>query len=110
VTKELLAIALGLAVHCEPCTRIHIKKARSMGIGAAEMEEAAALAVAFAGCRALMLWNALKRDCRKVHRASTWVRSFVSTLQDPRSRKMFSTTESQGDHSGGKPHGCYSGK
>lgn len=62
VTKELLAIALGLAVHCEPCTRIHIKKARSMGIGAAEMEEAAALAVAFAGCRALMLWNALKRE------------------------------------------------
>jgi len=62
VTKELVAIALGLAVHCESCSRIHIKKAKSMGIGNTEIEEAAALAVAFAGCRALMLWNELKKD------------------------------------------------
>ena len=62
VTKELMAIALGLAVHCVPCTKIHIRKARSMGIGVAEMEEAAALAVAFSGCRALMLWNELKKE------------------------------------------------
>jgi len=62
VTKELVAISLGLAVHCESCSRIHIKKAKSMGIGNAEIEEAAALAVAFAGCRALMLWNELKKE------------------------------------------------
>ncbi len=62
VTKELLAVALGLAVHCVPCTRIHLKKARQMGIGQAELEEAAALAVAFSGCRALMLWNELKQE------------------------------------------------
>jgi len=62
VTKELMAIALGLAVHCVPCTRIHIKKAKSMGIGLKEMEEAAALAVAFSGCRSLMLWNELKKE------------------------------------------------
>ena len=62
VTKELIAVALGLAVHCVPCSRIHIKKAKSMGIGAKELEESAALAVAFAGCRALMLWNELKKE------------------------------------------------
>ncbi len=60
VTKELMAVALGLAVGCVPCVKIHIKKARAMGIGEDELEEAAALATAFAGCRALMLWQELK--------------------------------------------------
>ncbi|MCG2678582.1 MAG: carboxymuconolactone decarboxylase family protein [Kiritimatiellae bacterium] len=62
VTKELLAIALGLAVHCVPCSRIHIEKAKKIGIGKAEIEEAAALAIAFSGCRAFMLWNELKQE------------------------------------------------
>ena len=62
VTKELIAVSLGLAVHCIPCSRIHIKKALAMGMGKDELEEAAALAVAFAGCRALMLWNELKKE------------------------------------------------
>lgn len=62
VTKELLAIALGLAVHCVPCSRMHIRKAKEMGISKDEIEEAAALAVAFAGCRCLMLWNELKKE------------------------------------------------
>jgi hypothetical protein len=31
-----------------------------MGIGDAELEEAAAIATAFSGCRAMMLWNELK--------------------------------------------------
>jgi selenide,water dikinase len=61
VTKELLAVALGLAVHCVPCTKLHLEKAKKMGIGAAELEEAAALAIAFSGCRALMLWNEIKQ-------------------------------------------------
>lgn len=62
VTKELMAIALGLAVHCVPCSRMHIRKAKEMGISKAEIEEAAALAVAFSGCRALMLWNEVRKD------------------------------------------------
>ena len=62
VTKEYIAMALGLAVHCVPCATLHINKAKSMGIGAQEMEEAAALTVAFGGCRALMLWNELKKE------------------------------------------------
>jgi AhpD family alkylhydroperoxidase len=62
VTKELIAVALGLAVNCVPCSKIHIKKARDMGLGDAELEEAAALATAFGGCRAMMLWNELKKE------------------------------------------------
>lgn len=62
VTKEYLAIALALAVNCVPCARMHIKKAKSMGIGVQELDEAAALAVAFGGCRVLMLWNELKKE------------------------------------------------
>jgi pyruvate dehydrogenase E2 component (dihydrolipoamide acetyltransferase) len=62
VNKELIAIALALAVHCVSCSKIHIKKAKSMGISTQEIEEAAALAVAFAGCRTLMLWNELKKE------------------------------------------------
>ena len=62
VTKELIAIALGLAVNCVPCSKIHIKKAKAMGISNEELEETAALATAFGGCRALMLWNQLKKE------------------------------------------------
>lgn len=62
VTKELIAVALSLAVHCVPCARIHLRKAKEMGIGDAELEEAAAIATAFAGCRAMMLWNELKNE------------------------------------------------
>ena len=62
VTKEIMAIALGLAVHCVPCSRTHMEKAKKMGISNEEIEEAAALAVAFSGCRALMLWNELKKE------------------------------------------------
>lgn len=62
VTKELLAVALSLAVNCMPCSRIHIKKAKEMGIGKDELEEAASLATVFAGCRAMMLWNQLKKE------------------------------------------------
>ncbi|MBN2447657.1 MAG: selenide, water dikinase SelD [Phycisphaerae bacterium] len=64
VTKELMAVALGLAVGCVPCVKIHLRKSLAMGIGMPELEEAAALATAFAGCRALMLWNELKRDAQ----------------------------------------------
>ena len=53
---------MGLAVHCVPCSRIHIKKAMEMGISKEEMEEAASLAVAFSGCRAMMLWNQMKEE------------------------------------------------
>jgi selenide,water dikinase len=62
VTKELLAVALALVVDCEQCARIHIRKAMESGIGRDELEEAAALAVAFGGCRVMMLWTRMKKE------------------------------------------------
>ena len=62
VTKEYIAIALALAVNCVPCAKIHIKKAKAMGIGIQELDEAVALAVAFGGCRVLMMWNEMKKE------------------------------------------------
>ena len=61
-TKEYIAIALALAVNCVPCARIHLKKAKIMGMTLKEIEEVAALAIAFGGCRAMMLWNELKKE------------------------------------------------
>ena len=57
VQKELMTIALSVAVQCEPCLKIHLDKARGMGISAEEMEEAAWMGVAFGGCKAMMFWK-----------------------------------------------------
>ena len=48
-TKRLLAIALSVLSRCEPCAKLHIAKAREMGISQAEIDEAAWMAIAFGG-------------------------------------------------------------
>ena len=58
--KELMAISLSLLTKCEPCVKIHIDKARSLGIGDEEIAEAVWLAVGFGGAPILMFYNALK--------------------------------------------------
>lgn len=56
-TKKLLAIALSVAQRCKPCLEIHMRGALVMGITRAEIDEAAQLAIAFAGCPAMMLYK-----------------------------------------------------
>ena len=56
-SKKLMAIALSLAHHCEPCLRIHLKGALDMGIPMAAIDEAAALAVEFGGCTSMMFYK-----------------------------------------------------
>ncbi|MCE5252162.1 selenide, water dikinase SelD [bacterium] len=63
-TKKLMEIALSVAQRCKPCLIYHIKSARSMGITKPEIEEAAHLGVAFAGCPALTLY---KEVCRELN-------------------------------------------
>jgi AhpD family alkylhydroperoxidase len=63
VQKELMTIALSVAVQCEPCLKLHLDKARSMGIAPAEIEEAAWMGVAFGGCKAMMFWQERSRSC-----------------------------------------------
>ena len=61
--KKLIAIALSVAQRCRPCLVAHIKGALSMGITETEIEEAAALAVAFSGSPSLMLY---KEVCKEI--------------------------------------------
>jgi selenide,water dikinase len=55
--KKLMAVALSIAQRCKPCLIIHMKGALAMGITKAEIEEVASLAVSFAGCPSLMLYQ-----------------------------------------------------
>jgi selenide,water dikinase len=59
-SKELTAISLSLLAKCEPCVKLHIDKARSLGVGDAEISEAVWLAVGFGGAPVLMFYNNLK--------------------------------------------------
>lgn len=56
-SKKLMAIILSIAHHCHPCLKIHLQGAVKMGIGKAEIDEAANLAIAFGGCTAMMFYK-----------------------------------------------------
>ena len=60
-TKKAMEIALSLLAKCEPCVKIHIKKAREMGFSQEEIDEAAWMAVAFGGAPTMMFYNEVKR-------------------------------------------------
>ena len=59
IQKELITLALSVALQCEPCLKTHLSKAASMGITGAEIEEAAWLGVAFGGAKAMMFWKGM---------------------------------------------------
>lgn len=42
-TKELIAIGTSFAANCQPCLTFHVDKARNLGIGEDEINEAIAL-------------------------------------------------------------------
>jgi AhpD family alkylhydroperoxidase len=62
VQKELMTIALSVATRCEPCIKVHLEKARVMGISREEIEEAALMGVAFGGASAMMFWTEVSRS------------------------------------------------
>ena len=59
-TKQAMALALSVLAKCEPCVKIHLKKARDMGFSPAEIDEAVWMAIAFGGAPTLMFYNRLK--------------------------------------------------
>ncbi len=59
-TKQALSLALSIVTRCEPCTRVHIAKARKMGFSQAEIDEAAWLAISFGGSPVMMFYNSFK--------------------------------------------------
>ncbi|MBN1865736.1 selenide, water dikinase SelD [Candidatus Sumerlaeota bacterium] len=58
--KRLMSIALSVAQKCEPCLKIHMRKALDEGIPLDEIEEAAWLAISFAGSPAMMLYREIR--------------------------------------------------
>ena len=52
--KELIALALGVAAHCDPCIGFHMKALVKLGVTRMEVEEALAVAVYMGGGPSLM--------------------------------------------------------
>jgi selenide,water dikinase len=48
-TKQAMAIALSVATRCEPCLKMHLKKAKEKGFTQDEIEEAAWMGISFGG-------------------------------------------------------------
>jgi len=59
-TKQALAIALAVITKCEPCAKIHIRKAREMGFTQEEIDEAAWCAISFGGSPVMMFYNGVR--------------------------------------------------
>ena len=53
-TKELIALTLGVAAHCDACIGFHVQTLVKLGITRAELEEALAMAVYMGGGPSLM--------------------------------------------------------
>ncbi len=61
-TKQAMAIALSVATRCEPCLIMHLKKAREKGFTQDEIDEAAWMAISFAGSPAMVFYEQLKNS------------------------------------------------
>ena len=53
-TKELIALAIGVAVHCDPCIGFHAKALRRLGATREEVAEAIGVSIYMGGGPALM--------------------------------------------------------
>ena len=53
-TKELMALVLGVAGHCDPCIGFHVKALVRLGVTRLEVEETLAVAVYMGGGPSLM--------------------------------------------------------
>ena len=56
-TKQAMAIALSVATRCEPCLKMHLKKAKEKGFTQDEIDEAAWMGISFAGSPAMTFYE-----------------------------------------------------
>ncbi|NIP23537.1 MAG: selenide, water dikinase SelD [Phycisphaerae bacterium] len=61
-TKQAVALSLSVLAKCEPCVKMHIKKARKMGFSQEEIDEAAWMGIAFGGSPVMMFYNGVKNS------------------------------------------------
>ncbi len=61
-TKQAMAIALSVALRCEPCLKMHLQNARKKGFTQDEIDEAAWMGISFAGSPAMVFYEQLKNS------------------------------------------------
>ena len=61
-TKQAMAIALSVALRCEPCLKTHLKKARDKGFTQDEIDEAAWMGIGFGGSPTMVFYDQLKNS------------------------------------------------
>jgi selenide,water dikinase len=59
-TKQAMAIALSVALRCEPCLKMHLKNAQKKGFSPDEIDEAAWMGISFAGSPAMVFYEQIK--------------------------------------------------
>jgi selenide,water dikinase len=63
-TKQAINIALSVATRCEPCIKMHLKKARDKGFTQEEIDEAAWMGVSFGGSPSMALYQQVSSPTR----------------------------------------------
>jgi selenide,water dikinase len=61
-TKQAIAIALSVALRCEPCLKMHLKNARNKGFTQDEIDEAAWMGISFGGSPTMVFYEQLKNQ------------------------------------------------
>ncbi|MFC1635895.1 selenide, water dikinase SelD [Planctomycetota bacterium] len=61
-TKQAMAIALSVAMRCEPCLKMHLKNAKEKGFTQDEIDEAAWMGISFAGSPAMVFYEQHKNS------------------------------------------------
>jgi len=61
-TKQAMAIALSVATRCEPCLKMHLKKAKEKGFIQDEIDEAAWMGISFGGPPTMVFYEQLKNS------------------------------------------------
>ena len=61
-TKQAMAIALSVALRCEPCLKMHLKKARDKGFTQDEIDEAAWMGISFGGSPTMVFYEQHKNS------------------------------------------------
>ena len=61
-TKQAMAIALSVALRCEPCLKMHLKKAKEKGFTQDEIDEAAWMGISFGGSPTMVFYEQLKNS------------------------------------------------
>ncbi|MHC4207261.1 MAG: carboxymuconolactone decarboxylase family protein, partial [Planctomycetota bacterium] len=61
-TKQAIAIALSVALRCEPCLKMHLKNAKQKGFTQDEIDEAAWMGISFGGSPTMVFYEQLKNS------------------------------------------------